>query len=82
MRLPLVLTVVTSASAVFGLVTDDVLFYALFDGSPDATLARGCGEATPEASVEFVVGLWPCGSQRQVFLLATANRLGRILGRA
>lgn len=49
MRLLLFLALFTSASAVFGLDTNDVLFYAPFDGLPDATLARGSAEATPSA---------------------------------
>ena len=51
------IAVMLSAGAAVGLGTDDVLFYAPFDGSADAALARGDPKASSEAPFAFMPGI-------------------------
>ena len=45
------------AAVAYGLGTDDVLFYAPFDGSADAAMARGDGTAEAAVPCEYIPGV-------------------------
>ena len=46
-----------TSSSLFGLTADEVLFYAAFEGSAEATLARGNGKAVGPGPLKFVKGV-------------------------
>ncbi|MCC6581688.1 MAG: LamG domain-containing protein [Phycisphaeraceae bacterium] len=52
----IVITLLLSARASSGLTRDDVLFYAPFDGTTQATIAKGGGEITVPTTATFVEG--------------------------
>ena len=57
MRCLCLVVAVLSATIACGLGTDDVLFYAPFDGSADAAMARGDGNAEAAVPCEYMPGV-------------------------